>query len=337
MRRFAYPWLKPDFEVVFGVANVFTRWDIRDSNSRVIDATNPEHGNYKDQISVHREGDPRRRDIVLPVAFPARRTQAMRLRMGDAMFSAQMQQNPYPPVRRYLTEESSALDGEHAPKFSGTTRRSIERRAAGRFATRARGLRRGDDDRRVAAREHLHYAHRPEAVSPSGADQGAHQPCDVVPSSTDRDRVHGVPSDVLHWLKETTRNIDIHLPVVQRPRGGPESKLRRIMSIDPHWSSKRIVVNPSEPNVKEFVAEASRWTGKKSDQDDMLDALADCIAFMKKPPLVGEDRTRAVKEGLIAEPVKEDQRQTGRAILGMLEKTSGSAAKCCRTGSDSVC
>jgi len=323
MRRFAYPWLKPDFEVVFGVANVFTRWDIRDSNSRVIDATNPEHENYKDQISVHIEKAIHDDGTsFFPSRFPLAELEAMRLRMGDAMFSAQMQQNPYPPGTQVFNPKNLQRWTENTlPKFLWYYT------AVDPNGVPQDGSQHGLGDCGVVMTIGVSplgniYIMRIDRKRFSPSEQikalinhvTLFHPRQIVIEST------AYQATFAHWLKETTRNIDIHLPVVQRPRGGPESKLRRIMSIDPHWSSKRIVINPSEPNVKEFVAEASRWTGKKADQDDMLDALADCIAFMKKPPLVGEDRARAVKEGLVEEPKKEDQRQTGRAILGMLEK-----------------
>lgn len=320
MNHFAYPWLPKDYEVHFGIANVFTMWDIRDSNARYTNPANPEYEMFKDHVSVCIEKAIRADGTsFFPARFPLHELERMRLQWGDAWFSAQMQQDPYPEGTQVFNPKLLQRWTENTlPKtlwyYTAVDPNGIPKD----------GQSKGDCGVVMTI-----------GVSPLGTicimriDRKRFSPSEQIKALLDHYTLFNPKKIVIettayqstfaYWLKEETKHLDIHLPIVPRPRGGADAKEKRIKSIDPHWTAKRIAIAAGEPNTKEFVAEASRWTGKKTDQDDMLDALSDAIWAMKKPPLVGEDRAKAIKAGIV-EPEPVQPQHTGRTILELFEK-----------------
>lgn len=94
------------------------------------------------------------------------------------------------------------------------------------------------------------------------------------------------------------------LPIVKLERDNMIGKSMRIRSIEPWWSKQQMIIAADCISLEDFLEEAQRFRAwKKDQQDDMLDALADCLQLRVRPveddPEAGmedEERERRVFE-----------------------------------------
>jgi hypothetical protein len=99
------------------------------------------------------------------------------------------------------------------------------------------------------------------------------------------------------------------LPMLKLERDTTVGKTMRIRSIEPLWTHQQLVICGDVPALDDFLEEAQRFRAwKKDQQDDILDAVADCLQLRVRPEQQDPD------EGLddeLAERLKFE-----RAIVG---------------------
>lgn len=305
------PWFTGDIvKTNFCIASVATRWDINDSNSKCID---PKNAEFSGECSVNIQKAIRDDGTsFFPARFPITYLRQMQAQ-GQFLFSAQMQQDPYPEgtavfqgkkLNRWNDDTLpsklwyfTAVDPNGMPKDNGDEGDPGVVLTIGVSAIGNIYLMR-IDRRRFMPADHMKALVQHATIF---------KPRRIVIEST------AYQNTFEYWLRESGIASTVSLPIIQKPRGGPDQKKSRIMGIEPPWSMGRVFYNPSEPSQREFYEEAVRWTGKKSDQDDMLDALADAISEMQLPPLEGIEKQRAAAEDASTSGL------TGRDVLDMLK------------------
>lgn len=282
-----WPWMPDYLHVPFRVSIQATRWHIKDMNSRLIDPEGPYSGdvNFVIQSSGLKEGK-----SFFPTRFPLHELAAMRKRMGPVLYSAQMDQDPYP-------EDAQLLDAQSLATYDETT---LPKYLWKYTTIDPTGI--TESDKLARVRIPNDAAVMTVGISQLGniyilrIDKGRFNPTEHVKRIFQHVRdlaprklgleASSYQATLGHWMKECAKTEDIQLPqIILMKRGGPETKTKRILAIDPPLGAGRIYYNPKDPNQKALFDEMRLWTGSSDDTDDLLDCLADAIVIGKKPPL----------------------------------------------------
>lgn len=334
-----WPWFpRKGVEVFFKVAIVATRWDIRDTNSRIIDPTNAA---YRGQVHHRIEPAVRRPpkyaneeldiETLMEVGesfferkYPMWRLREMKNQMGSFLFSAQMQQDPYPSdAMLFRKKDLRYWKVDNLPKKLW-------------FYTAVDPNNKSDDYKSdfgvvvtigidtlgniyIMRISRDHFTPR-DQITEILRHVKIFKPRRVAIEAA------GYQESLAFWLREAMKtHPELRTPIQPLPRGGRSSeaaKHNRILKLQPYLEQRRVYANKEEAWYPIFEQELTQYPRGKRDQ---LDALCDAISISRIPPVNTEavQRFQQQKKHKVSVPEEVGGRstifsQTGDEVLNGL-------------------
>ena len=276
-----WPWMPEVFDLQPRCQVVGTRWDERDAYAYMLDPS----GDYAGQISVFMTvAIDERGESTFPTRWPVWKLMQLKNRIGSWLFSAQMQQDPFPAEtalfkrkeiqnwserRRNLPDLSTMhcytgvdlnVDDESSSDYGTVVTIAIDHleRIFVMQCTRAHFT---VEAHRQALIDHV-LQWKPKALAIETT---------------------GYQKVFAKWVKKFRSMSSMPFPrIVEMKRGGRGSKkLLRFLPLQPYVEGNRLFVNEAEDNQEELVDEMTRFP--KAAHDDLLDACADAVSIAKAP------------------------------------------------------
>ena len=303
-----WPWMPKYTHLFFRIQIIATRWDLRDCNSRVID---PE-GEFRGLVDFHiqkaltppRDKEHEEWDLerlmedgksFFPSRFPREKLKRLCQKLGTALFSAQMQQDPYPPeaalfrAKDFVPFDAEGVSRKNMWYFTAVdpNNKSEDYKADFGVVITAGVDAIGNIYVMKIDREHF---------TPKAQIDALMNHIRIFRPRRVAIETVGYQRSLQCWVKEYMKSSpELRVPIVPMKRGGSSqhAKHQRILKLQPYVESHRIHVN--DPR---FIQEAAYYPRTKKDQ---LDALVDAIRISSRPPFnhhqqVASDKLKAIND-----------------------------------------
>lgn len=273
----------------FRIRITATRWDWRDSTSRVLDPEGDFAGNVNSCVvpAIDREGK-----SFFPGKFPLHVLADIKKELGTFSFNAQYMQDPTAPdtlvfvaddIQYWTTRPNDRLpnlpDNVHIyivvdPNADWESDKG-DKGSIAVWAVDALG--------NYYLLAYYNDRFNPQRTIEILIDEWQAHTCRAVIVET-----VAYQKTLKFWFQQKTRSMGMVIPIIEVKRGGVkgQSKTNRLIGLQPLFESKRIYLLDGSHAQMMFKKEVSRYRGRPNDVDDGLDTLYDMVDKSIRPRLV---------------------------------------------------